>query len=65
MTVVLLLRGLMQKAWDGAGAQGGLGRVGWGEPTGLQGSCGGGGRSLAQEMEARAQATSVAPGRVE
>ena len=55
----------MQKAWDGAGAQGGLGRVGWGEPTGLQESCGGGGRSLAQEMEARAQATSVAPGRVE
>ena len=42
--------------------QGVLGRVGWGEPTGLQGPCRGGGQSLAQEMETRAQATSVGPG---
>lgn len=46
-------------------AQGVLGRVGWGEPTGLQGPCRGGGQSLAQEMETRAQATTVGPGRVE
>lgn len=46
-------------------AQGVLGRVGWGQPTGLQGPCGGGGQSLAQEMETRAQATTVGPGQVE